>query len=96
MSAPATQAVRKHAIVPATKALSATSEMSPFRSGASVPSAATCMPMAAGLEKPQRAYVVMILDLEEMNGVNWPSLWKAFRALMKLFTPRMEPMWERS
>lgn len=56
------QAVRKQAMDPATKARVATVAMSPLRPGAMVLRAAIWMPMEAGLENPQRAYVAITLQ----------------------------------
>jgi hypothetical protein len=61
MSDPATQAVMKQAMEPATKALKAIRATSDLREGAIVPMAAIWIPMEAGFEKPQRAYVAMAL-----------------------------------
>ena len=62
MSEPATQAVRKHASEPATKARKATLDMSDLRPGAIELRQAICIPIEAGLENPHSAYVAMILE----------------------------------
>ena len=55
INVPATQAVRKQAAEPATNALTATLEMSPFLWTAMKLRALTWMPTDAGLENPHRA-----------------------------------------
>ena len=52
--------------------LTATLAMSPFLSGAMVPRVAIWMPMEAGFEKPQRAYVAMVTDRSD-SGSATPS-----------------------
>jgi hypothetical protein len=47
---------------PATQALRTIAEMSGLRSGAIALRLAMAMPMEDGLEKPQRAYVAIILE----------------------------------
>lgn len=57
---PAMQAVIKQAALPATKARKATCARSDCRSGAMVDSAAICVPIDPGLEKPHNAYVAIV------------------------------------
>lgn len=54
-SAPAMQAVKKQATLPATKALKITLDTSPFLWGAKEPKVANCTPIEPGLAKPQSA-----------------------------------------
>ena len=62
MRVPATQAVRKHAMDPATYALMATPLISAALSGAIWLMAAVWMPREARLLKPHKAYVDRVAD----------------------------------
>ena len=53
--------------------LTATLAMSPFLSGAMVPRVAIWMPMEAGFEKPQRAYVAIVTDRSDSGSATLPS-----------------------